>query len=62
MCSRLRIHYRLGTLPNYIKEIIENQYPMLLCDIDKFQLGNFRTLSDYEKLIRFNFVNENLKK
>ena len=58
MCSRLRIHYRLGTLPNYIKKIIENQYPMLLCDVDKFKLGNLRTLSDYEKLIGFNFVNE----
>ena len=57
-CSRLRIHYRLGTLPYKIKELIENQYPDLLIDIDKFVLGNVRNLNDYENLIGFNFMSE----
>jgi len=50
LCSRLRIHYRLGTLPSNIKLPKE-----LLIDCDKFTLGNNRTLSDYEKLIGMKF-------
>ena len=56
LCSRLRIHYRLGTLPYKIKQLIENEYSELLIDVDKFALGNVRNLKDYEKLIRFNFI------
>lgn len=58
LCSRLRIHYRLGTLPIQIKNLIEEKYPQLLIEIDKFMLGNIRNLKDYEKLIGFNFINE----
>ena len=58
LCSRLRIHYRLGTLPNKIRMYIENEYPELLIDVDKFILGNVRNLKDYEKLIGFNFMSE----
>jgi hypothetical protein len=58
LCSRLRIHYRLGTLPENIRTIIENKYPNLLNDVNKFVLGNERNLKDYEKLIGFNFITE----
>jgi len=58
LCSRLRIHYRLGTLPDYLKNIIENDYPELLIEHKKFQLGKTRTLNDYEKLIGFSFKKE----
>lgn len=58
LCSRLRIHYRLGTLPIYLKEYIENIYKELLIEIDKFKLGNLRTLDDYENLIKFRFSSE----
>ena len=58
LCSRLRIHYRLGTLPYKIRELIENEYPELLIDVDKFILGSVRNLTDYEKLIGFNFITE----
>ena len=58
LCSRLRIHYRLGTLPYKIKNLIENEYPELLIDVNKFVLGNNRNLKDYEKLIGFNFITE----
>ena len=58
LCSRLRIHYRLGTLPENIRKIIENKYPNLLNDVHKFTLGNERNLKDYEKLIGYNFNTE----
>ena len=58
LCSRLRIHYRLGTLPIYLKDYIENIYKELLIETDKFQLGNVRTLNDYENLIKFRFTSE----
>ena len=58
LCSRLRIHYRLGTLPNKIKELIEYKYPELLIETYKFVLGNVRNLKDYENLIGFNFNTE----
>ena len=58
LSSRLRIHYRLGTLPNYLKEKIEKEYPELLIEVDKFTLGNERTLRDYEKLIEFKYPEE----
>lgn len=61
LCSRLRIHYRLGTLPNNIKKLIENNYPELLIDINKFKLGNEKTLKDYENLIGFSFKTEKSK-
>lgn len=53
LCSRLRIHYRLGTLPNNIK--LPNE---LLIDVEKFKLGTEKTLKDYQKLIGFNFITE----
>jgi hypothetical protein len=55
LCSRLRIHYRLGTLPIDIKILIEDKYPGLLIEVDKFKLGNEKNLNDYEKLIGFKF-------
>jgi hypothetical protein len=58
LCSRLRIHYRLGTLPNHLRTEIENKYPQLLIEVNKFTLGNERTLKDYENLIKFNFNDE----
>lgn len=58
LCSRLRIHYRLGTLPQYLRTEIETKYPQLLVEVDKFTLGNERTLKDYENLIQFNFNDE----
>ena len=58
LCSRLRIHYRLGTLPNKIRKLIENEYPELLIEVDKFILGNVRDLNDYQKLIGFDFATE----
>ena len=58
LCSRLRIHYRLGTLPNKIRMYIENECPELLNEVDKFKLGNVRNLKDYEKLIGFSFMTE----
>ena len=59
LCSRLRIHYRLGTLPEYLKIKIENEYPELIIEANKFVLGNEKTLKDYEKLIEFKFETEN---
>ena len=59
LCSRLRIHYRLGTLPLYIRQIIENEYPELLIEVHKFTLGKQRTLKDYENLIGYSFTIEN---
>jgi len=59
LCSRLRIHYRLGTLPQYLKEKIEKDYSELLVDTNKFILGNEKTLKDYEKLIGYSFDTEN---
>jgi len=53
LCSRLRIHYRLGTLEKTIK-LPEK----LLIDCDKFTLGKDRTLSDYENLIGMKFKYE----
>ena len=53
LCSRLRIHYRIGTLPINIRNKIEQQYSELLIDNSNFSLGNERTLQDYEKLIKF---------
>ena len=50
ICSRLRVHYRLGTTPINIKLPEE-----LLIDSEKYTLGNVRTLKDYEKLIGFTF-------
>ena len=58
LCSRLRFHYRFGTLPLYIRNKIEQEYPELLIEVDKFKLGKERTLKDYEKLIKFNFETE----
>ena len=58
LCSRLRFHYRLGTLPLHLRHEIEEKYPELLIEVDKFKLGNVRTLSDYEKLIKYSFQNE----
>lgn len=58
LCSRLRFHYRLGTLPLELRELIEKDYPELLIEVDKFVLGNVRSLKDYEKLIGFNFSTE----
>lgn len=55
LCSRLRIHYRLGTLPKYLQLLIEEKYPELLIDCEKFSLGKEKTLKDYEKIIGFNF-------
>ena len=55
---QLRIHYRLGTLPQYLRTEIETKYPQLLVEVDKFTLGNERTLKDYENLIQFNFNDE----
>lgn len=46
--SKLRVHYRLSTLPDFITLPKE-----LLIDCDKYSLGNNRTLMDYEKLIGF---------
>ena len=50
ICSRLRVHYRLGTTPVNIKLPEE-----LLIDSEKYTLGNVRTLKNYEKLIGFTF-------
>ena len=58
LCSRLRIHYRLGTLPNYLRTVLENKYSELLIQHERFNLGNERTLKDYEKLIGFSFSTE----
>lgn len=58
LCSRLRIHYRLGTLPEYLKQKLEIEYPELLIQHEHFRLGKSRTLKDYENLIGFNFSNE----
>lgn len=58
LCSRLRIHYRLGTLNQKIKKLIETEYLELLIEQDMFKLGDVRTLKDYEKLIKFNFNTE----
>jgi hypothetical protein len=58
LCSRLRIHYRLGTLPNYLKQKLELECPELLIQHERFKLGNQKTLKDYENLIGFNFNNE----
>jgi hypothetical protein len=58
LCSRLRFHYRFGTLPLYIRDKIEQEYPELLIDVDKFVLGKERTLYDYEKLIGFSIETE----
>ena len=38
--------------------MLEDNYPELLIDVDKFTLGNVRNLKDYEKLIDFNFMSE----
>jgi len=58
LCSRLRFHYRFGTLPKNLKDKIEKEYPELLIECDKFSLGKIRNLKDYEKLIHFNFETE----
>tara|TARA_E500000178_G_scaffold356118_1_gene431794 strand:+ start:2360 stop:3613 length:1254 start_codon:yes stop_codon:yes gene_type:complete len=58
LSSRLRIHYRLGTLPYLLKSKIENDYPELIINHNLFTLGNERNLKDYEKLIGFNFKTE----
>jgi len=58
LCSRLRIHYRLGTLPNYLKEKIEKEYPELLINKHLFTVGNERNLNEYQKLIGYNYITE----
>ena len=58
LCSRLRIHYRLGTLPEYLKQKIEQEFPELIIDVNKFILGNERNLKDYENLIGYSFNTE----
>tara|TARA_B100001093_G_C26859833_1_gene1029423 strand:- start:912 stop:2138 length:1227 start_codon:yes stop_codon:yes gene_type:complete len=58
LCSRLRIHYRLGTLPRDLKEKIEKKYPELIINHNLFQLGNIRNLNDYQNLIGYNFSTE----
>ena len=60
LCSRLRIHYRLGTLPTYLKNKIENECPELLIKKNLFKLGNKRSLEDYQNLIRFKFSTEEI--
>jgi len=55
LCSRLRIHYRLGTLPQQYAKLLEENYPELLVESNKYSLGNVRTLRDYENLIEFKF-------
>ena len=55
LISRLRVHYRLGTLPDKYKLIIEQECPELLVDIDKFTLGKQKTLNDYSQLIEMKF-------
>ena len=49
--SRLRVHYRLGTLPTNIKLPDE-----LIIDSNKYSLGNNKTLTDYENLIGFKII------
>ena len=49
--SKLRVHYRFGTLPKHIT--IPNE---LLIDNNKYKLGNYKTLSDYENLIGFKII------
>lgn len=49
--SRLRVHYRLGILPKFIKLPDE-----LLIDIEKYLIGNYKTLSDYENLIGLKII------
>lgn len=58
LCSRLRFHYRFGTLPLYIRNKIEQECPELLIEVDKFTFGKERTLKDYEKLIGYSFETE----
>ena len=54
--SKLRLSYRLNILPNNYKILIKEKYPMLINDIDKYSLGNIKTLEDYEDLIEENFI------
>ena len=56
LISRIRVHYRLNTLPEKYKKIIEEKYPELLIDIDNFKLGNMKTLEDYEDLTGVDIV------
>ena len=56
LLSKLRLSYRLNILPNNYKILIKEKYPMLINDIDKYSLGNIKTLEDYENLIGENFI------
>jgi hypothetical protein len=56
LLSKLRLSYRLNILPNNYKILIKEKYPMLINDIDKYSLGNIKTLEDYEYLIEENFI------
>lgn len=51
LISRIRLHYRMNTLPEKYKRILEEKYPELLIDADNFKLGNVKTMEDYENLI-----------
>lgn len=56
LISRIRIHYRLNTLPIKYKKLIEEKYPELLIDEKYFTLGNVRTLAEYENLIGLDII------
>ena len=56
LLSRLRVHYRLNTLPNFYKHKIKNLYPNLINYIDDYLLGNERTLEDFENLIGYDII------
>lgn len=56
LLSRFRIHYRLGTLPEYYKNIIKLKYPLLINQQENFLPGNVKTLEDYENFIGFDLV------
>ena len=53
--SRFRVYVRLGYIT---KDKVPKKYHFIFRDMDKYPLGPYRSLSDYEKMCRMNIKNE----